>query len=208
MTSDDQDLSEGAGRPTMAVLGFRPHTYWTAVVALAGPSDAPQVIERRKIQFAVGDERFVFHQAAEAPAGAPALLEQVRAATCANALREIAALVADLQLTGLAVRIAVTAAATAKLPPRLADVLASHSRIHAAEGSFYRDVVASACEAAGLEVRRPVERDLARLVAARLGLDEAALDARLKAMGAALGPPWSEDQKLAALAAWTGLESA
>lgn len=207
MTAEDHDTGEIAPRPTSAVLGFRPHTYWTAAVALAGPADSPQVIERRKIAFAAGDERFVYHQAAEAPEEAEALLTTVRASTCANAVREIAALIADLQLAGLEVRIAVTAASSAKLPPRLADIITSHSRIHAAEGSFYRDVVAKACAAAGLEVRRPVERDLPRLVAGRLGLDEGGLDARLKAMGVALGPPWGEDQKLAALAAWTGLES-
>ena len=32
------------GAPSLAVLGFRPHTYWTAVVALAGRADAPHVI--------------------------------------------------------------------------------------------------------------------------------------------------------------------
>ena len=182
MTAEDHDTGEIAPRPTSAVLGFRPHTYWTAAVALAGPADSPQVIERRKIAFAAGDERFVYHQAAEAPEQAQALLTTVRASTCANAVREIAGLVADLQLTGLEVRLAVTAAATAKLPTRLADILTSHSRIHAAEGSFYRDVVAEACAATGLEVRRPVERELPRLVAARLGVSEGELDARLKAI--------------------------
>ena len=39
-----------------------------------------------------------------------------------------------------------------------------------------------------------------------LGLDRAALEARLREMGAALGPPWSEDYKLATLAAWLHLE--
>ncbi|HEX7758960.1 MAG TPA: hypothetical protein VF459_05635, partial [Caulobacteraceae bacterium] len=65
------------------------------------------------------------------------------------------------------------------------------------------DVVASGCEAVGLEVRRVVERDLPGLVATLLGEAPSALQARLKAMGAALGPPWSEDFKLAALAAWS-----
>jgi hypothetical protein len=31
------------------------------------------------------------------------------------------------------------------------------------------------------------------------------LETRMKALGAALGPPWSEDQKLAVLAAWSQL---
>ena len=50
--------------PDAAVLGFRPHTYWTAVVALAGPLAAPRVILRQKMVFAAGEERLAYHQAA------------------------------------------------------------------------------------------------------------------------------------------------
>lgn len=81
-----------------------------------------------------------------------------------------------------------------------------HSRQHAAEGTFYRDVVAGACEAVGLSVRRVVERELPTLAGARLGLDPASLAARLKAIGAVLGPPWSEDYRLATQAAWIELK--
>jgi hypothetical protein len=102
----------------------------------------------------------------------------------------------------------VTAAATAKLPAKLEDIVRVHARMHAAEGDFYRDVVADACEAAGLEVRRVVERELPALVCDLLRIDPAALKARLRTMGAALGPPWSEDYRLASLAAWLGLETA
>ncbi|WP_156390743.1 MULTISPECIES: hypothetical protein [unclassified Caulobacter] len=35
-----------------------------------------------------------------------------------------------------------------------------------------------------------------------LGLDAADLDTRLRALGATLGPPWNEDYRLAAQAAW------
>lgn len=192
--------------PSDAVLGFRPHTYWTAAVALAGPAEAPRVLVRRRIVFAEGAERSVYHQAAEAPAGsAPALLERVRAATTAKARREIARLVADLAADGVRVRRAVTAAASAKLPARIEDIVASHSRIHTAEGSFYRDVVAAACAAAGLEVVRVEERELLALVCDLLACDRTALASRLQAMGRALGPPWSVDQKLATQAAWLQL---
>ena len=126
----------------------------------------------------------------------------------ANAVREIAALIADLQQDGVTVRVAVTAAASGKLPERLEDILRAHSRIHAAEGDFYRDVVAAACETVGLEVHRVVERDLPALTGALLRLDRAALDGRLKQMGAELGPPWSEDYKLATQAAWIRLDAA
>ena len=107
--------------PSVAVLGFRPHTYWTAVVALAGDAEAPQVIERRRIDFASGNERFVFHQAAEgALAQAEPLIAEVRAATEANAVGEIGGLIADLQNAGVRVAAAVVPAGTARLPARLA----------------------------------------------------------------------------------------
>ncbi len=194
--------------PTFAVLGFRPHTYWTAVVALGGPAETPRVLERRRIVFADGDERFAYHQAAETDlAGAATLIDAVRAATVANAEREIGAVLADLRRGGVSVRLAATPAGTAKLPDALEDILHAHSRIHAAEGTFYRDVVAAGCAGAGLEVRRVVERELPALVCDLIDIKPAELDARLKAMGVALGPPWSEDYKLATQAAWICLES-
>ncbi|MHB8528807.1 MAG: hypothetical protein ACYC8V_04750 [Caulobacteraceae bacterium] len=192
--------------PSSAVLGFRPHTYWTAVVALEGPASAPRVIERRRIEFALGAERFAFHRAAEAgPARAAEVIAEAREAAAVRAADEIGKLVADLQRAGVSVRTAAVPVGIAKLPERLEDILGVHSRIHAAEGNFYRDVVAGACRAAGLEVRRVVERELHTLACDRLGEDRASLDARLKRMGAALGPPWSEDQKLATMAAWLHL---
>ena len=195
--------------PTFAVLGFRPHTYWTAVAAVAGQPDAPEILARRRLTFAGPDESFVYHRAAEGDlAVAAALIDRVRSASEAIAIREIGALLDDLRRDGVTVRVAVTAAATAKLPERLEDILSSHSRIHAAEGGFAREVIATACEAAGLKVRRVVERELGALTGDLLGLGVPAMAARLKAMGATLGPPWSEDYKLAVQAAWLYLQEA
>jgi len=187
------------------VLGFRPHTYWTAIVALGGTLDAPQVLARHKIVFAGGDERGVYHQAAEAAEGtAEALLEKVRAATEANAAAGIAAFLKLLGGDDLRPGIAVVPTGGRRLPA-LAEIVRVHTLQHAAEGEFYRDVVAAACAQLGLEVRRPVERELIPLACDRLGVGKPELEAQLKAMGAALGPPWSEDQRLAMLAAGLAL---
>jgi hypothetical protein len=189
------------------VLGFRPHTYWTAVVAVAGRPEAPRIVDRRRFEFAAGGERFVYHRAAEtASADAPGLIADVRARTEANAARAIASLIADLRGSGDSVHLAVVPAATSKVPEKLEDIVRAHSRIHAAEGNFYRDIIAAACATAGLEVRREVERELPALVCDLLAADRSSLDARLRQMGAALGPPWREDQKLAAMAAWLHLD--
>ena len=187
------------------VLGFRPHTYWTAAVGVSGAIGDPQVVVRHKIVFAAGEERSVFHQAAEAPEGeAEALIERVRVAVEANAKAGIARLVELLRAEGAVVRRAVAPTGGRKLRS-LAEIRRVHTLQHAAEGEFYRDAVAAACADLGLEVRRPIERELPALACDRLGVSRADLDARLKAMGARLGSPWSEDQRLATLAAWAAL---
>ncbi|MGH6955968.1 MAG: hypothetical protein ACREEW_04815 [Caulobacteraceae bacterium] len=56
-------------------------------------------------------------------------------------------------------------------------------------------------------MRRAVERDLAADVCRRHALPAPSLEARLKQIGVAAGRPWTEDQKLATLAAWSALEA-
>ncbi len=190
----------------VAVLGFRPHTYWTAAVALSGEPGAPKVIERRKIVFAAGEERFIYHQVAEMDADAAAgRIAKVRSATLANAARGIAELTSAASEAGFTVRLAVVPAGRARTAPTFADIVRSHTAIHAAEGDFYRDVVAQACGGLGLDVSRLAERDLLLEASRTLGVHAIALESRLKMMGHVLGPPWSEDQRLATLAAWIGI---
>jgi hypothetical protein len=191
---------------TAAVLGFRPHTYWTTVVTLAGEALAPRIIDRAKIVFATGDERFIYHQAAEIDAAAAeAKIAAVRKVTQANLARGIAQLVKVLKTTGLDVRLAVVPAARGKSAQNLADIVKSHALIHAAEGDFYRDVVADACGGLDLDVSRVAERDLLLEASRSLGVHAVTLETRLKAMGQLAGPPWSEDHRLATLAAWIGI---
>jgi hypothetical protein len=85
----------------------------------------------------------------------------------------------------------------------VAEIVRVHSLMHAAEGVLYRDVVAAACRELGLDVIRTLERDLPETAGLVLEMDPAALTARLA--GLAIDPPWSEDYRLAALAAWLGL---
>ncbi|HEY2710178.1 MAG TPA: hypothetical protein VGI95_19220 [Caulobacteraceae bacterium] len=192
----------------IVVLGFRPHTYWTAVVAVSGTLAAPQVVARHKIVFAGGLERSVYHQAAEGAADvAEVLIEDVRVAVEANATAGIGTLLDLLRKDGLELGVAVAPTGGRKLPS-LSEIVRVHTLQHAAEGEFYRDCVAAACASLGLEVRRPVERELPALAADALGVTPTALQSTLKQMGAALGPPWSEDQRLAMLGAWIQLPAA
>jgi hypothetical protein len=194
-------------KETFAVLGFRPHTGWTAAVALAGKPNEPKVIDRRRIAFGPeGEGRFVYHRAEEGPRDAAhRAIAGARKSSETAAAREIAKWIAELKARGFRAMAAAVPTSRRPLPKNLDEILGAHSRIHAAEGAFYRDAIASACETSGLEVRRVVERELPSLASALLKTGQGGVETRLRDMGKILGPPWSEDQKLATLAAWLQL---
>jgi hypothetical protein len=95
-------------------------------------------------------------------------------------------------------------AASGRPLPGLKDILASHSYIHAAEGEFYRDAVAVACEAAGISVRRIRSRAMDEELDL-LAIPAAVARERLAAFGKAVGSPWTQDEKLSALGGWVML---
>src|SRR5580698_6387646 len=136
-------MADPEDRPRQAVLGFRPHTYWTAAVALSGDAGAPQVLARRRIDFAAGDERSVYHRVeAMAPDEAEAWIARVWTATLARCTHGVGEMVQDLAALGVSFSCAVVPIGRAKFPDQLADILKSHAYMHAAEGDFYRGVVA------------------------------------------------------------------
>jgi hypothetical protein len=191
-------------RQATTALGFRAHTGWAAAVAVTKDCG---VLERRRIAYEPSSTRFVYHQAAEIDLRqAEDLIAVARDEAIAAAEREIRSLLAALTEKGVTVRAACVPASNSKLPNALADILAAHSRIHAAEGVFYRDALVEACARLGLKVGRVPERDLRSLAAGALKVAPEKLAARLQEMGKRLGPPSSEDQKLATLAALTALK--
>jgi hypothetical protein len=185
-----------------AALGFRAHTGWAVAVAVA---QNREILERRRISFEPGSSRFVYHQAAENPASAEAAISTARAATLAAASREIGNLVAALAERNVRVQRACIPAGNTRLPAALAEIIAAHSRIHAAEGAFYRDVLADACKQLKIRVTRAPERDLSKLAADSLNLTPEKFLARLQETGRRMGAPWGEDQRRATLAAFVAL---
>jgi hypothetical protein len=132
------------------------------------------------------------------------MIAAARAEATAAAERQIKIMIAALAERRIATRAACVPAGNSKLPNVLADILAAHSRIHAAEGVFYREALVEACVRLRLRVTRASERDLWPLSAKALVSTEDKLRTRLREMGKHLGPPWGEDQKVAALAACVG----
>jgi hypothetical protein len=190
-----------------AALGFTVHIGRAAVVAVGGPSDAPEILAKAHIQVAFTfDEGAVFHVGQELPLEkARALIHDAEIRFAEKARAELASFVERL---GAKVVAAGMVAAAAKSLPPLEAILKAHPLVHAAEGELYRRVFSEAGAALGVRPTRIPADALADRAAAAIRVTPAKLAARLAAMGKASGKPWAADQKQATLAAWIALVNA
>ena len=190
-----------------AALGLRAHSGWAALVAVGGGAASPQVLDRRRIEMADGPEaKQPYHAAEELPlAKAQALLDRCLREAQERAAADLGAALADLRADGYDVVGAVVLTASGRPLPGLESVLASHALIHTADGEHFRDALAFAGKQHHVPVARIREKDLVAQAAKTLGRSAAVLQASVTAWGKPLGPPWTQDQKLSALAAWLGL---
>jgi hypothetical protein len=192
-------------RAEPVALGLRAHSGWAVLVALSGPVSEPHVVDRRRLELC--DESFPrqpYHAALDLPpARAEALVGRSVSTAAKLACAAVRAAVETRRKDGQDVAGAgLLLSSSRPLPTELAKVLASHALIHSAEGEMYRDVLRDGCEKAGVEVAGFRERDLVASAGQRLELAPEAIQARLTALGKPLGPPWTQDEKLASLAAW------
>ncbi len=195
-----------------AALGFRAHSGWAAMVALAGPVKAPAVVDRGRVELAdPSTPRPVqpFHMAREMELKEAAIFLKRFESDCqSRAEAELRHVINRLKEAKCEVVACGIPTGSGRLADTLEKILASHPALHTAEGELYRNVVIRAGEELGLRVLATRERDLLVEGAKTLGLSTGDLQRRLIELGATVGPPWGQDQKLAALAAWLALREA
>ncbi len=173
-------------------LGFRAHSGWAAVVALAEPIDAPRMILRRHLTLTAGPKQ-PYHAAAEmALPDAEAFIARCTESCRALAEKAVADLLEELGGMGLKTAGSSLLLASGRPAGELAGIIASHPLIHTAEGEFYRNAVRNACESCGIPCVGIKEKEL-------LGHKYLSL---VSQWGRTMGPPWRQDQKLCAAAAW------
>jgi hypothetical protein len=91
--------------------------------------------------------------------------------------------------------------------PSLEKILAAHTLIHTADGELFREALRLAARKHGLKEFREREKNLLGRGAEALRISEGALLRELTELGRGLGPPWSQDEKFATLAAWLALSN-
>jgi hypothetical protein len=188
------------GRLTPAAIGFRAHSGWAALVAVAGSVDHPTVLLRRRIEIADQPVRGPFqpyHQARELELNAA--VEFLRdCADSARALARHAVQAAINELRGYRVAGCGILLGSGRPAATLEATLRSHPAIHTAEGEFFRAAMMQGCEACGLRCNGVREKEIMQTSAAAFG----DVQPRLTGLGKLIGPPWQQDQKYAALLGW------
>src|ERR1051326_7192080 len=177
-----------------AAIGFRPHSGWASLIAIAGPVAAPHVIERRRIELADRSTRgsvqpYHFAEGME-PKKDERRIEQCLNASDGVAREGIAVTVNNLRQQGYRVRRCGLVRSSARPLPELTNVLASHALIHTAEGEMFRDALTRASAHRGWIVLGVKERELFERCECALGMQAAEMKSRLSELGKMLGPPW------------------
>jgi hypothetical protein len=213
MNSDRASLSDTLGRrrpggSRSAVVGVAEHGSSAALVTVTAEG---QLLDRRRIEltdpglpthphhhegsWAVGRYMNIPGARVLPMADVVALVERVHASAARRARESLETLSAsvDVPITAIAVR------ACPVLPPTIEERIADNRAQTVADSVMYREALATAAGMRGWSVHWYDRDRVFRDAATALGQQD--IDAVLRAMGRAIGPPWQAKHKLAAAAA-------
>lgn len=192
-----------------AALGFRVHSGWTSLIALALEKNRPIILARQRPHL-VATFSYTFRQPYHTAekmnlAEAQSFLDQQRDESRLLALSALRAAQTEVAQQGYKLTRAALLLASGRPLPELRKILASHSIIHTADGEFFREALFHACARANLAVTKIKDRELQATASATLRSKPAALIRFINELGKPLGSPWTQDEKFATLAAWLAL---
>jgi hypothetical protein len=190
-------------------IGLRCHSGWAALVAVSGTPSGVEVAARRRIEIAdpaIAGSKQPYHEAERlAVEKARQWLkrcEQEAERLARDALREV---VEELARAGRKPGACALLLASGRPLPGLEAILASHALIHTADGEHFREALTQAAGRLRLPVHRVREKEIRDRASEALRRPASELERRVAELGHSVGPPWTQDQKLAALAAWWAL---
>jgi hypothetical protein len=188
-------------------FGFKAHSGWAALVVLGGSKDAPEIVDRRRVEL-------VEEEWAKAPYHAAEELEAVEArilvrkgvkAAHENAKRQMKELIRRSEKLGNQV-VACAVLMGAPMPDwTTAEILAVHFRMHKAEGVLFREALSGAATACKIRFVPVPEKTLSEFAQRSLKIPGGVLSKKLVELGKEIGPPWGKDQKDSTLAALVAL---
>lgn len=189
-----------------AAIGIQVHSGWGALVAVASAGGVLSVIHRARLEITGNEipgwkQPYHFAEKLELPE-ARQHLGNCAAASSRLATKALRDVVERLQaekkrLIGFAILLG-----SGRSLPSLSSVLGAHPLIHTAEGEFFRRIFWEACCQLEVAVVGFRAKELYECATAVLGkAAKTSLGQHIQTMGKLMGPPWTSDQKYAALAA-------
>ena len=193
-----------------AALGFRVHSGWTSLIALALEENQPIILLRQRPHL-VATFSYTFRQPYHTAekmdlTEAQTFLDQQRDESRVLAFAALRSAQTEAAQQGYKLTRAALLLASGRPLPELPKILASHSIIHTADGEFFREALLHACARANLDVTTIKDRELLATVATTLLRKPPALTRFINELGKPLGSPWTQDEKFATLAAWLALK--
>ena len=192
-----------------AALGFRAHSGWTALVAISLEDGSPYVLLRARphlVKTFTFEFRQPYHTAERRlPAESHDIISRARAEAQELACQAILFTQTSLRHQGYELKSCGLLLASGRPLPDLPRILASHALIHTADGELFREAVLQSAARSGLEMFIERENELFDCASRGLGLEKDEVVRRLVLIGQPIGPPWTQDEKLAALVAWLTL---
>lgn len=192
-----------------AAIGVRMHSGWGVLVAVSNDGGKPTVIARERIVVIdekAGGKKQPYHFAKSmALSAAEKYIARCKEESQRLACEAIGALSESLRGRDYRVAYCALLTASGRALPSLASILAAHPLIHTAEGEFFRGAILRACGSLKIAVSTIRERDTEEQAKAALGKSAVAAIKRIANAGKALGPPWTQEHKKTALAAWMAL---
>jgi hypothetical protein len=187
-----------------AAFGIRVHSGWAVLVCVSGDPAAPNVVDRRRvvmIEQAMEGAKQPYHFAESLePEGAERHLQKCAAASQRLALKAIGEVLDPVSARKYRVVGCGMLLASGRALPSLQKILASHALIHTAEGEFFRKVVGEPYEHFRVPVVGIRESELDERANAAFGRAAAHVRRHISSLGQTVGSPWTQDEKIAALA--------
>jgi hypothetical protein len=195
-----------------AAIGLRSHSGWAALVAVAGTPRSPEVLDRRRIEIADPeiDGAIQPYHAAEGLGldRARKYLERCGEHARRRARGALKQVLDDLRADGREAVGCGLLLSSGRTLPSLPEVLGSHALIHTADGEHFRDALSKAASHFDLSVDGVREKEIWARASADFKTPIVELQRLVNAIGKSIGPPWTQDQKLAALSGWLALAHA
>jgi hypothetical protein len=192
-----------------AAVGFRVHSGWTALVAMSLEENSPRVLLRQRphlVKKFTFEFRQPYHSAEKiSPAEGRSFVSLVRNEARSLAYQTIRSAQACLREQGCELTRSSLLLASGRPLPALPQILVSHALIHSADGELFREALFHASKRCGVDAFTIKEANLLERASHVLRLQPEELVRHLVNLGAELGPPWTQDEKFAALAAWLSL---